>query len=309
MIERYVSPQELRRLLSALLVVVIFICIFALFAFLVVPGMRNANQPLSGPAVSPPQGESGWLDLTDYPAAKGYTLAPLDPKTVLSPSREMLVRGQALFSQNCVACHGQSGRGDGPAAKGLNPPPRDFSQDGGWKNGYTMEGVWKTLQEGIKGSGMVAYDYLSKRDRMALVHYVRSLGTFDHGPESPGKMAELEEILAAKGQVVPDRIPVAQAMAKLEQESVSPPSLSGLGSSADLVPNLGHWPVVDPARAARTLAGVPGWQKDTERFVHAVVSGLPANGFAPGVACLGPSQWKDLQGKLSGIRGHIGESK
>ena len=52
MIERYVSRQELLRLLSALLVVVIFICIFALFAFLVVPGMRNANKPLSGPAVS-----------------------------------------------------------------------------------------------------------------------------------------------------------------------------------------------------------------------------------------------------------------
>ena len=118
MIERYVSPQELRRLLSALLVVITFICIFALFAFLVVPGMRNANQPLSGPAVSPPQGESGWLDLTDYPSAKGYTLAPLDPKTVMSPTPGMLARGQALYGQNCVACHGPAGRGDGPAAKG-----------------------------------------------------------------------------------------------------------------------------------------------------------------------------------------------
>ncbi len=49
MIDRYVSPEELRRLVSALLVVVIFICIVALFAFLIVPGMRNANQPERGP--------------------------------------------------------------------------------------------------------------------------------------------------------------------------------------------------------------------------------------------------------------------
>ncbi len=297
MIERYVSRQELLRLLSALLVVVIFICIFALFAFLVVPGMRNANRPLSGPAVSPPQGESGWLDLTDYPSAKGYTVAPLDPKAVLSPTPELVAAGKVLFGQNCAACHGPAGRGDGPAAKGLNPPPRNFSQAGGWKNGSQVEGVWKTLQEGVKGTSMAAYDYLSKRDRMALVHYVRSLGSFDHGPENPEKIADLEKVLATQGQVVPDRIPVAQAMAKLVQESGFMPVLVDRTSSV-----LIGWSVVDRAKAARTLAGIPGWRTDTGRFARAVVSGLPANGFAPGVASLDASQWKDLQDQLSGAK-------
>lgn len=297
MIERYMSAQELRRLLSALLVVVIFICIFALFAFLVVPGMRNANQPLSGPAVSPPQGESGWLDLTDYPPTKGYTLAPVDPKTVMSPAPELLARGQVLFNQNCVACHGPAGRGDGPAAKGLNPPPRDFSHAAGWKNGYQIEGIWKTLQEGVKGSAMVAYEYLSQKDRMAIVHYVQSLGPFDHGPEDPKRLEALAALFSSSGEVVPSKIPVSMAMRKLEEEYAPPPRLEWLPG----VPALVRWSVVSPARAARTLAGVPGWRTDETALAQGVVRDVPANGFAPAVATYTGEQWRELQAQLEGI--------
>ena len=36
--------------------------------------------------------------------------------------------GKALFAENCEACHGPSGRGDGPAADGLNPRPADLTR-------------------------------------------------------------------------------------------------------------------------------------------------------------------------------------
>jgi hypothetical protein len=43
-------------------------------------------------------------------------------------SAESLQTGEALFAQNCAACHGQQGQGDGPAARYLtDPPPADFS--------------------------------------------------------------------------------------------------------------------------------------------------------------------------------------
>ncbi len=35
--------------------------------------------------------------------------------------------GKAIYSKKCVACHGASGKGDGPAAKALKPPPGDFA--------------------------------------------------------------------------------------------------------------------------------------------------------------------------------------
>jgi mono/diheme cytochrome c family protein len=35
--------------------------------------------------------------------------------------------GQMSFVMFCAACHGEGGRGDGPAALALQPPPRDFT--------------------------------------------------------------------------------------------------------------------------------------------------------------------------------------
>lgn len=36
--------------------------------------------------------------------------------------------GEALFSENCVQCHGTSGTGDGPWASSLSPRPSDLTQ-------------------------------------------------------------------------------------------------------------------------------------------------------------------------------------
>jgi mono/diheme cytochrome c family protein len=35
--------------------------------------------------------------------------------------------GKALYDKNCKSCHGEAGKGDGPAAKALKPPPEDFA--------------------------------------------------------------------------------------------------------------------------------------------------------------------------------------
>ena len=45
----------------------------------------------------------------------------------LVANAENLRAGKALFETNCASCHGASGHGDGPAAKGLNPPPSDLT--------------------------------------------------------------------------------------------------------------------------------------------------------------------------------------
>ena len=33
-----------------------------------------------------------------------------------------------IYTRHCTPCHGERGRGDGPAARFLDPPPRDFDR-------------------------------------------------------------------------------------------------------------------------------------------------------------------------------------
>ncbi len=218
MIDQYLSPGELKRLLSALMVVIGFICIAAFFGFTVVPGLRYQAHTLPDAPVQAVQGESGWLDPTDYPAMAREVIPPIDPATVMTPNPALMARGKALYAQNCATCHGADGKGDGPSANGLNPKPRNFTERATWKNGTRLEDVYRTLQEGIKGSSMVSYSHLSKKDRMALSHVVQSLGTFDHGASDPKALAALEKLFASAGEVIPNRVPVAHAVKILTRE-------------------------------------------------------------------------------------------
>ena len=36
--------------------------------------------------------------------------------------------GKQVFLQNCAMCHGNEGKGDGPAAPGFNPRPANFTE-------------------------------------------------------------------------------------------------------------------------------------------------------------------------------------
>lgn len=295
MIDKYVSPSELKRLISALLVVAGFISIMALFGFLVVPGTRNVNVPREAAPVEAPQGETGWLDPTDYPATARVVLPPIDPKTVMTPNPELMARGKAIFAQTCATCHGPEGKGDGPGGTGLNPKPRNFTQQAGWTNGYRIESIYKTLEEGVKGTGMVSYNYLSKKDRMALVHVVQSLGAFDHGPEDPKALESLSKLFASAGETIPNKVPVAFAEKRIEAEFRPAPALPDVSKAPAL-----KSAVLDPARAAQTLAGIPRWREDDKALARTVAAGVPGNGFAPSVATYAPAQWKELQSALAG---------
>ena len=222
MISDWLSPAESRRLASALMVVLGFLALAGVLAFLVVPSLRyQADPDKGGPGgtglINPVLGETGWLDPTDYPATAKRNLPPIDPKTVMTASPALLEQGKALFAQECASCHGPAGKGDGPAGLSLTPRPRDFTSKDGWKNGPRLDAIYKTLDEGIPGSGMGSFTYLGKRDRMALDHYVQSLGAFDHGTDPAGQAA-LEHLFATSGETLPNRIPVQAAVEALCRE-------------------------------------------------------------------------------------------
>ncbi|MAE97149.1 MAG: hypothetical protein CL910_21070 [Deltaproteobacteria bacterium] len=93
--------------------------------------------------------------------------------------------GKASYDILCTACHGATGKGDGPAGGALNPAPRDFSvgdfKFDADKNGTPGEDIDLKLviKDGAAAYGgnpsMAPWAILSDEDLDNMVAYVRSL--------------------------------------------------------------------------------------------------------------------------------------
>jgi mono/diheme cytochrome c family protein len=298
MIEQYVNAEELKRLISSLLVFVGALVIAALFASIIVPGLRNANSPAAPTPVDPVVGEPGWLDPTEFPAEAGKEIPPIDPKVVMAASPKWVSRGKDLFAANCVQCHGEAGKGDGPASSTMNPHPRNFTSPEGWVNGHDLPAIFKTLSEGIKNTSMAPFDYLPKTDRMALAHFVQTLGQFPHGAGTEQSLKALETELASVGGRTPNRIPVSMAIAKLEKEFVPVPDLVLDPNSHSPAAETLRRIVVSPRLAAQTLSSAMQWQTGPRELARVVSVGAPTNGFAVGSATLSEPEWQAVYSEL-----------
>ena len=89
----------------------------------------------------------------------------------------MLERGREIYKANCVPCHGASGKGDGPGAGVLKPPPRDHT-DRAYMSTLTDKQIADVIQMGgaIKGRPLMpSHPQIRGADMDALVAHVRSL--------------------------------------------------------------------------------------------------------------------------------------
>jgi high-affinity iron transporter len=86
-----------------------------------------------------------------------------------------LKQGAALYAEHCAACHGAQGRGDGPAAKGLDPRPANF-HDRDRMAQRSLYGLYSTITLGVAGTSMPPFPKLSEDDRWALAFYVGAVG-------------------------------------------------------------------------------------------------------------------------------------
>jgi mono/diheme cytochrome c family protein len=269
---------------------------FVLFGLIVTPALlRERRARPAAPSDQPAAPTAGWLDQAEAPPSHGKDLPPIDPKTLMTATPQLVGRGQTLFKQHCVSCHGDAGHGDGPASATLNPKPRNLTAPDNWKNGYRVTNIFTTLATGIKGSGMASFNYLPPADRMALVHYVRSLGGFDHGPEDPKALAALTSSLASQGVHIPNRIPVSMAIRKMVAEQAPAPTLPATAASNELVRRT----VVDPSTAARTVAATDA-HADVASLARAWTAGAPQNGFSTALVGLSADEWHTLVSVLLG---------
>ena len=89
----------------------------------------------------------------------------------LSQPAGALEQGAELYAANCLECHGEMGRGDGPQAQG---DPGDFT-DQEWMASLSAEAFYQAIDQGA-GAEMPAFgDRLSSDEVWTLAAYVRLL--------------------------------------------------------------------------------------------------------------------------------------
>jgi mono/diheme cytochrome c family protein len=91
------------------------------------------------------------------------------------PTEEQLAMGKKTYNTICAACHGVTGKGDGPAAAGLESKPADFT-DFSHSAYYSDKGRIHIIKNGVKGTAMVGWSgSLSEEEIQAVYGYCRSL--------------------------------------------------------------------------------------------------------------------------------------
>lgn len=93
--------------------------------------------------------------------------------------KEVLNKGKQIYTEYCMACHGETGDGKGVAAKAMQVPPRDFTK-GVFKFGEVTSGelphdahLFKILEKGLHGTAMLPWD-LTHDQMFAVVQYIKT---------------------------------------------------------------------------------------------------------------------------------------
>ncbi len=140
------------------------------------------SETKSNPAIATELSELQKLIKDKEPASSVSTLSRRIQKDVIDaanlevfPGRwPDLKQGKALYTQNCVACHGDHGRGDGPAAAALNPKPANFT-DAKKMDSLAPFDAFNTIRLGVPGTPMLPFQSLSDEETWNLAFYISSL--------------------------------------------------------------------------------------------------------------------------------------
>ena len=107
------------------------------------------------------------------PDAYATPIAPAEARAFRNPIANTVAsaeRGRLIYTQSCVTCHGVTGKGDGPSAVAIRPPPADLSLH---VSLHTEGELWWWVTNGIAGRPMPVWrDSLTDDERWDVVNYL-----------------------------------------------------------------------------------------------------------------------------------------
>lgn len=117
-------------------------------------------------------------------------------------ARAHLERGRRVYASYCAGCHGERGDGNGPAARFLDPRPRDFTR-GIFKFAAVPSGtlphdddLQRTVLRGLYPSAMPEFRLLDETDRRAVVQYIKTFSQRWRGSRPGARIAATEDPFA-----------------------------------------------------------------------------------------------------------------
>ncbi len=234
--------------------------------------------------------------MTELPVKEPRKVPPIDIMQMSKPTKELVDKGKETFKTVCSSCHGEDGRGNGPASTGLNPPPRNFHSKEDWVNSPKLSGIYTTLEKGIQGSGMISYEYLPPADRIALAHYIRQTFVPDPPQDSDSELQQLDQLYSlSQGKEIPAQIPVDAAMRIIEEENST--QIQNIKDKVkqtdtnDAGAKLFSEVTSDKFKALSTLNADKSWKQGHQKFVSAIIYNIDSNGFNSKIYKLSSDEW------------------
>lgn len=153
---------------------IVYLCVYHVFGW----GM-NQDQEYEHEMALAEAARQEWLAQSANNIDENTVTVDLSPETVAA--------GQAIFAQNCIACHGGVGEG------GIGPNLTDEY----WLHGGEVKDVFRTIKYGVLDKGMVPWEQsLTPAQLAEVTNYIISLrGTNPPNAKEPqGDKVEYEEI-------------------------------------------------------------------------------------------------------------------
>lgn len=129
----------------------------------------------------------------DMAAAHGVPAEAAVVPNPISFSDDSIAAGESIFVTNCVACHGEKGLGDGPAAAGLEKPPANLTES--HVQMLSDGALFFIVTNGKEDTPMPAWENtLSEDDRWNVVNFLRTLADGNEDDHDDDHMHEEEHV-------------------------------------------------------------------------------------------------------------------